>query len=72
MMDYYISVSLELLFSTINSIANLVTDIVGEYGIFVVLGTVLTFVVYRLIIKPLTGYGVSSDSARPKKDEKGE
>lgn len=72
MMDYYISASLELLFGTINIIGNWVTDIAGDFGILVVLGTMFTVVVFRLIIKPLTGYGVGSDSARPKKENKGE
>lgn len=71
-MDGYIVWSFDMLYQSINYFGNAILDIMGEFGFVVVLGSVLSFVIYRLVIKPLTGYGVGSDTARPKKDKEGE
>lgn len=71
-MGNFIQYGLLIVIECINRVANLFYEFVGEAGFFIIFGTVVSFVVYRLLIKPITGYGVGSDSSKPKKDKKGE
>lgn len=71
-MDSFIANSIQMLFDSIDFISSVYISVVGEFGSLLIVGTIITFLVYRLLIKPITGYGAASDSARPKKDEKGE
>lgn len=71
-MDVFFERALMLVAQSINTVGNWVIDVMGEFAFTVVFASGITFVIYRLLIKPLTGYGVSSDTAKPRKEEKGE